>query len=106
MAVQHLSRDSGGQVSQFSFQMHLQCFKISEGRRPASYEVAFLYFRPVSLIVRINFPLCNSDNKTALAAAMSELFCSDFSLFLWGRQFAPAVLVSGGAEPQHWHLGA
>lgn len=76
MAVQHLSRDSGGQLSQFSFQMHLQCLKISEGRQPASYEVA------ISLIVRINFPLCTSDNKTALAAAASELLCSDFSLLL------------------------
>lgn len=101
--MQHLSRDSGGQASRFSFQMRLRCFKISEGRRPASYEVAFLYFCPISLLVRvINFPVHNSANKTAL----SELLCSDFSLLLWGRQFAPALLASGGAGPQGWHLGA
>lgn len=83
-------------MSQFSFQMHLQCFKNLEGRQPASNGVAFLYFRPISLM-RINFPFCKSDNKPALAAATSELPCSDFSLLLWGKQFAPAVLAV--AEP-------
>lgn len=73
--------------------MHLQCFRNLEGRQPASNEVAFLYFRPISLIMRINFPLCKSDNKPALAAATSELLCSDFRLLLWGKQFAPAVLA-------------